>query len=178
MKKFCPHCMAETDVHVISRFESINIKGTDIGVSAQVYVCDACGEDVWDDELDEKTLVSAYDEYRRMNNLLLPNEIKAIRESYGVSQSRFAQILGLGEKTITRYENGSLQDRAYNNLILLVKDYRNFRKLNAIYENTSVTTESHEALIYQLNPKQKMINSVVNSTQTDFQSEYSMEFCG
>ena len=61
-----------------------------------------------------------YNEYRKLNSLLLPEEIKSIREKYGVTQVEFAQILGLGDKTITRYENGSLQDTAQNNLIKIV----------------------------------------------------------
>ena len=39
------------------------------------------------------------------------------------------KFLALGEKTITRYENGSLQDEAQNNLILLVRNPENFMLL-------------------------------------------------
>ena len=56
-------------------------------------------------------------------------EIKEIRECYEVSQVAFARILGVGDKTIARYENGSLQDEAINNLIMLAKDPHNFQKL-------------------------------------------------
>lgn len=62
-----------------------------------------------------------YNEYRKLNSFLLPEEIKSIREKYGVTQVEFAQILGLGNKTITRYENGSLQNVAHNNLIKIVE---------------------------------------------------------
>lgn len=44
-------------------------------------------------ELDSATLVSAYNEYRRRHKLLLPEEIKKIREQYGLSQRSFAKLL-------------------------------------------------------------------------------------
>jgi transcriptional regulator with XRE-family HTH domain len=61
--------------------------------------------------------------------LLLPEEIKAIREKYNLTQTAFAKILGFGEKTIARYENGSIQDEAQNNLIELANIPNNFEVL-------------------------------------------------
>ena len=68
-------------------------------------------------EYDDDNLRKAYAEYRTRHGLLQPHEIKAIREKYGISQVNFARIIGVEDKTITRYENGSLQDEAINNLI-------------------------------------------------------------
>lgn len=59
----------------------------------------------------------------------MPEEIKQIRLQYGITQVGFSKILGFGDKTIARYENGALQDTAPNNLILLMKDEKNFIKL-------------------------------------------------
>lgn len=36
----------------------------------------------------------------------MPEEIKKIREQYGLSQRSFAKLLNWGDKTICRYENG------------------------------------------------------------------------
>ena len=38
------------------------------------------------EEFDNATLINAYNEYRRRHELLLPEEIKKIREQYGLSQ--------------------------------------------------------------------------------------------
>ena len=58
-----------------------------------------------------------------------PEEIRRIREKYGLSQVAFAKVLGLGNKTVARYENGSIADMAQNNLIELMKQPSNFREL-------------------------------------------------
>ena len=54
---------------------------------------------------------------------------RSIREKYGLSQVAFAKVLGLGNKTVARYENGSIADMAQNNLIELMKQPSNFREL-------------------------------------------------
>lgn len=125
----CDACNREVRTHVEKRVEEYPVKGTPISIEATVRVCSECGKTLWDDDLDNQNLIDAFNEYRKMHNLLLPEEIRGIREMYGLSQKDFARVLGFGEKTITRYENGSLQDEAQNNLILLMKDKRNFEIL-------------------------------------------------
>lgn len=44
-------------------------------------------------------------------------EIKGIRNRYGLSQKAFARLLGLGDASIVRYENGQRPTRANANLI-------------------------------------------------------------
>lgn len=130
MKRYCPICGKEQEMKVVKKWESYPVKGEETRVLANVCTCTVCQEDVWDPDLDDENLNAAYREYRLKKGLLMPEEIKAIRMRYGVSQTRFAKILGLGEKTIARYENGSLQDEAQNNLILLASDPVNFQKLS------------------------------------------------
>ena len=48
---------------------------------------------------------------------ITPEEIKEIRGRYGLSQKGFARLLGLGDASIVRYENGQRPTRANANLI-------------------------------------------------------------
>lgn len=68
-------------------------------------------------------------------NLPLPEEIKAIRNKYNLTQKAFSILLGFGEKTITRYENGSIQDDTHNLLIKLMDDQETFKKVWKIRKN-------------------------------------------
>ena len=72
-------------------------------------------------------MLKAYNEYRRRHKLLQPEEIKEIREQYGLSQRSFAKILNWGDKTVHRYENGSLQDKAHNSLLLFLRNPENMK---------------------------------------------------
>lgn len=127
MKKYCEECGREVETKVITKKESYNVCGETIEVDAQVLVCVDCGEEFFCEELDNETLLMAYNEYRRNHRLLLPEEIKRIREQYGLSQRSFAKLLNWGDKTICRYENGSIQDKAHNSLLLFLRDPQNMR---------------------------------------------------
>lgn len=131
MKKrvFCPVCNCFVESHIETKHEHFNVKGTDIAIDVQVRACNTCGESLFDEELDELAIQQAYAIYREEKKLLSPERIKAIRERYQLSQTAFAKVLGLGEKTIARYETGSLPDEAQSNLILLMEDAACFRKL-------------------------------------------------
>lgn len=127
MMEYCDACGKEVETKIISRQESFNVCGEDITIEAQVMVCAECGEELFCEELDSATLVNAYNEYRRKHKLLLPDEIKKIREKYGLSQRSFAKLLNWGDKTICRYENGSVQDKAHNSLLLFLREPENMR---------------------------------------------------
>lgn len=127
MRKYCEECGREVETKVIIKRETYDVCGESIEVDAQVLVCAGCGEEFYCEELDNATLIKAYNEYRRRHKLLLPEEIKKIREQYGLSQRSFAKLLNWGDKTICRYENGSIQDKAHNSLLLFLREPENMR---------------------------------------------------
>lgn len=125
----CLNCLKEFELDPIYENEEYTIKGKKIVITALKAKCPICGEYLVNDEATETNLQIAYNTYRQEENLLTPEEIKAIRQKYGITQVGFSRILGFGDKTISRYENGSLQDAAPNNLILLMKNQNNFIEL-------------------------------------------------
>jgi putative zinc finger/helix-turn-helix YgiT family protein len=129
MTRYCEECNKLVDATKKVMKITHQVKGVDITINAEVMVCGECGEEVSDEETNNEILRRIYSEYRSIKGLLQPHEIKRVRDRYGVSQVVFAKILGLGDKTIARYENGSIQDEAQNNLILLADNPENFLKL-------------------------------------------------
>ncbi len=127
MMEYCDTCGKEVETKIITRPETLKVCSEEITVEAQILVCTECGEELFCEELDSETLVNAYNEYRRRHKLLLPEEIKKIREQYGLSQRSFAKLLNWGDKTICRYENGSVQDKAHNSLLLFLREPENMR---------------------------------------------------
>lgn len=125
VRKYCEICEKVVKTKVISKKEVYKVLGEEIEVEAQVLVCAHCNEEFYSEELDSITLTKAYDEYRKRHKLLLPEEIKKIREFYGLSQRSFSKLLNWGDKTIHRYENGSIQDKAHNSLLLFLRKPEN-----------------------------------------------------
>lgn len=125
----CSNCYNGENFEIRNEKEVICVRGEDIEITSKITYCKDCGAKVWNPVEDDNNLKLAYSIYRKKHNLLSPKEIIAIRERYGISQTTFAKVLGLGEKTIARYENGSIQDLAQNNLILLAQNIDNFKTL-------------------------------------------------
>ena len=127
MRNYCEECGREVETKVVTKKEIFEVCGEPVEVDARVLVCAECGEELYCEEFDNATLIDAYNEYRRRHKLLLPEEIKKIREQYGLSQRSFAKLLNWGDKTICRYENGSIQDKAHNSLLLFLREPENMR---------------------------------------------------
>src|SRR5260370_7978988 len=71
--------------------------------------CSNCQAISIDDEADQQ--ISAA--FRRAAGLLAPEEIRQGREKLGLTQKQFANLLGLGEATVSRWETGAqIQHRA------------------------------------------------------------------
>jgi putative zinc finger/helix-turn-helix YgiT family protein len=61
--------------------------------------------------------------YRKKHGLLSADEIRAIRERFGLTQSQLAKLLHLGGNTISRWESGrNVQTEAMEMLLRLIRD--------------------------------------------------------
>ena len=161
-KFYCCNCETMQLSKVIEKEQTFNVKGRSITLKVLVRVCEKCGEEIFDEELDSIALNLFYNEYRTLENLLLPEEIKSIRQKYNLSQSSFAKFLGFGEKTITRYENGSIQDVCHDNLIRLMKSMDSLALLWEKRKNClSIKEQNHIESILSTYKKTK-IKSIYN----------------
>jgi len=99
-----------------------------IEIEAEVVTCQKCGAKIFDEEKDSRNFEIAYNHYREKHNILSPDEIRTIREKYGLSQRSLSRLLGWGEITIHRYENGAIQDNVHDSLLRLIEDPQNMQK--------------------------------------------------
>lgn len=92
------------------------------------YLCEDSGERFTDDRLDTLNTVQAINQYREKYGIPFPEEIRQIREQYGVSASKMSEILGMGANTYRLYEAGEMPTVANGRLILSVRDPAEFIK--------------------------------------------------
>ncbi|MCK5581161.1 MAG: DUF4065 domain-containing protein [Candidatus Omnitrophica bacterium] len=147
MKKYCPACDDLCKVLMKEVEETYQVKGEGISVLANVCFCEECDEKVFDVHADSSNLQKVYDVYREKHHLLNPQEIMQIREGYGLSQRALARLLDWGEITINRYEKGSLQDAAHNEVLVFIKDPRNMKTL--FEQNRSLLTQNEQDKLQQ-----------------------------
>ncbi len=123
---FCPICEDEHEVVLIKYVDEVKVKGEIIECEVQAYYCEETQERFENGELVDENLQKIRDAYRIKHGLLTRKEIIEIRNKYGITQEELAIILGLGEKTIARYESSIIQDKPYDVLIRKFNDDYNF----------------------------------------------------
>ena len=99
-----------------------NVKGEDIEFDELYCIDPNTNEEVFDRFIEIENDIRLYDIYKTKNNLLTSKEIINIRKKYLMSQKVFSLLLGLGEITIHRFENGSIQSEAIDSIIRLSSD--------------------------------------------------------
>ena len=96
--------------------EEYDVRGEKIALEIPRLICSVCGESIIEESFGDPTQ-HLYAEYRRRHNLLTPDQIRGIREMYNLSQESLATLIGTSPATLARYEGGSIQDKAYDQLL-------------------------------------------------------------
>ncbi|MEW6376627.1 MAG: type II TA system antitoxin MqsA family protein [Thermodesulfobacteriota bacterium] len=160
MKGICPNCEKETELELIQKVEDIKVRGEVIKVDVKYYKCKRCGEEFEDPRSDEDPLDKAYREYRRRHEMMQPEEVRDFRKRFGLTQNEMSRLLGWGGATLSRYENGALQDETHEKVLRLAMDPRNLLKL---------IEESPDAL-----PKEKR-DRLINELRAAEEETFSLE---
>lgn len=144
---YCPECDAEVHACIRNRTATLSVRGEAVGYSETIAVCPTCGEIIGDARIEGSNLERAYDAYRRLHGILSPEEVKALRGSYGLSLREFSRFLGFGEQTAYRYEHGDIPDQPHNTTMLSARTIEGARLLLA--QNRGKLSERSIAKIEQ-----------------------------
>ncbi len=125
-KDFCSNCETLSGFSIETHRQEVKIKGDVTRVEFTISKCDNCDDEVYRPETgNANPFVEAYNEYRKRHGLLKPEEIKEWRKAYGLTQTDLSNLLGLSVVSISRYENGSLQNESHDKLIRLAMNPSN-----------------------------------------------------
>lgn len=137
-------------------------------VKYHVLKCEDSGEEFETPELMAINLRQAMDQYRSKYNLPFPEEIREIREQYGVSAAKMSEILRLGINQFKQYEHGELPSESNASLILLARNPKDFCQL---VEWSNLAEEEKK----QLMSKAKILGETTNSlTQREWTTKLLM----
>lgn len=115
--RLCMSCMETHEVLTVEVEEKNIFKGKEVKYIAIYEYCDVADEFFATEEMLSQNDISMKNAYRESVGLLTSNQIVGIRYKYGISQSDLSNLLGWGEKTITRYEGHQVQDVAYDTIL-------------------------------------------------------------
>ncbi|HEX6746710.1 MAG TPA: type II TA system antitoxin MqsA family protein [Longimicrobium sp.] len=89
-------------------------------IDDEFFRCPECGETFYVDGMADETSRRAAAAIRREDGLLEPDAIRAIRAQYGLSQAGLETLIGAGEKTVVRWERGTVAQNATADTLLRV----------------------------------------------------------
>lgn len=173
----CSNCEEETDFELVSRREAIAVRKERLEVGVQYLKCVRCGDEVLDPTSRTDPFTLAYEEYRRRHGFLTPREIAAWRDAYRLTQGQLAKLTGIGTATLSRYENGSLQDESHDKLLRFAMEPSNLLKL--VEDSKGVFTQTKKdrlvRALKEARPDACSIDSAIMTNLGDYEPD---EFSG
>jgi len=141
----CPIC-GSGRIKAIKNKEDFEYKGHILTFDLTTYSCDICHESFFNNQEMKANQKIIKDFHRRVDGLLTSDEIKKIRQNYGLSQREFARILGIGEKSFTKYELGLVsQSRAMDNLLRIIDEIP--EALSLLKQHKTVMEDSRKRVV-------------------------------
>jgi len=100
------------------------VNGEDVAVPSAAHLsCPKCGEVVLRYQESKRLGEDAIALYRKKHGLLSADELRGIRERFGLTQVDLAKLLRLGANTVSRWESGrNVQTAAMDVLLRLIRD--------------------------------------------------------
>lgn len=134
----CPLCHTDKSPRKVKKRVNIIVRGESTYVLDIYNHCTGCQQPY--DNKDYDVLDVAYRAYRKKHNMLQPEDIRMIREYYGLTQKDFSRLIGWGEAQFSRFENGALQSNAFDKMLRLMQYPENIKRLGSP-SNENVTVD-------------------------------------
>jgi putative zinc finger/helix-turn-helix YgiT family protein len=116
MTSRCPIC--DGTARLVREKRSIRYGHRRVVVDDELMRCEKCDETFYEQGQMDATDARAAAKVREEQGALLPFEIRAIRDSYGMTQAQFEAVLRVGAKTVVRWERGLVTPNAATNTLL------------------------------------------------------------
>ena len=142
---------------------SLDFRKESFQVIYHYYFCEESNEQFTTTEIDELNIVQLYNQYREKLHLPFPDEIRSIREKYGLPANKMSEILGFGINSYRNYENGEVSNLANGRLIQIANDPK---KLKDLIELSDVLDDK---------PRDKLINKINDLIEIQEASIFSSE---
>jgi putative zinc finger/helix-turn-helix YgiT family protein len=129
----CPHC--NVPALIVRNEREVQVGQRRLRIEDEWSECPQCKEAFYSAEQADARQRASINQARLEDGLLPPHKIRQIREGYCLTQRQFEEVLGVGEKTVVRWESGRVcQNQATDRLIRLVAASReNLKMLAALH---------------------------------------------
>lgn len=109
-------------VYLVEDTETQTFRGEEYTVHVNYYICKDTGEQFTKEEQDNRFCNELYNQYRVRHGIPFPDEIKRIRERYGLSYPQITKIVGFGQNQWKQYENGNVPSESNGKSIVAISN--------------------------------------------------------
>lgn len=117
------------EMFVQKETRTLSFRKEEFKVCFHVYKCEDTGEQFEDEQFSALNYNQLQNQYRAKLSIPFPDEIKAIREKYGLSAVKMSEVLGFGANSYRQYEAGEIPCQSNARLIQLSSSPHEFSKL-------------------------------------------------
>lgn len=116
--------LCESEVRIVTEPRELPEGERTVLVDDTFYRCEHCGETFYDGNMATESFRRAAAAARLQEGLLAPDDIRELRAMYGLSQASLERLINAGEKTVVRWERGSVaQNATADTLLRVLRDH-------------------------------------------------------
>ncbi len=108
-------------VYLAEGVETKTFRKEEYVVYSRYYECEDTGRQFTTEEQDEQMFTELYNQYRTRHCIPFPDEIREMRERYGLSCQQMSAILGFGQNQWGHYEAGCMPSESNGKAINMVR---------------------------------------------------------
>jgi len=127
--------LTEGKVILVTGIETTVFRTEEYDVPVAFYKCSDTGDEFTTPEQSEAWTDNLYGQYRKRHGIPSPDEIRSIRESYGMTLRQITLLLGFGVNQYAQYEKGQVPSESNGKLLRLAMKKENLLTLLKSSEN-------------------------------------------
>lgn len=135
-------------------------------VCFHTWYCNDSQEEFEDEVFADLNYRQVINQYRVYHAIPTPEEIKNIREKYGLNKSQMSSVLGFGPNTYRQYESGEIPTEANARLIQLAENPIEFRRLlympNVLDEKALEKLQKHILILIEKEYSKREVRTIEN----------------
>lgn len=126
MEKIINSPFTEGNATLHKKIKSMTFRKEEFDVYDFYYKCEDTGKEFSTTETGDLTMKQLFNQYREKNDILFPDQIKFLREKYGLSPVKMSAVLGFGSNIYKSYEKGEIPNKSNSTLLNVAKDPKQF----------------------------------------------------
>lgn len=177
MEKIIESPFTEGKADLQNRIVKMTFRNEEFEVYDFYYKCEKTGKEFSTSETGDVTMKQLYNQYREKNDILFPDQIKEMREKYGLSPLKMSSVLGFGPNIYKSYEKGDIPNKSNSTLLNVAKNPEHFFEIAKKSRQLSkLELENLKTITDQLSKEEKEFNLEkflkINSEEIDQYSGY------